>query len=135
MPNLTPKSLQSVAGEWHGGQGTALYAYASTGAVVAGLEQEIVECFTHAQPRELCDLQRLYVAVAPTPTKWTVGHNQEFWHRLARNADGTPVRCRRNGKMRVWKTRPDDFLQPVKYGLKECFYLTPEVIHLWVVAP
>lgn len=48
-----------------------------------------------------------------------------FYHRTERNADGTAVRCRANGKCQTWKTRPDDFRLPVKYGLKFCFYITP----------
>ncbi len=34
------------------------------------------------------------------------------------------VRCRRNGKTKTWKTRPDHFKVPVKRGLYECGYLT-----------
>jgi hypothetical protein len=48
---------------------------------------------------------------------------QRFEHVSAKNADGTPVRARRNGKTKTWKTRPGIFRIPVKYGLKECFYI------------
>ncbi len=48
---------------------------------------------------------------------------QRFEHVSAKNADGTPVRARRNGKTRTWKTRPGLFQIPVKYGLKSCFYI------------
>lgn len=58
-------------------------------------------------------------------------HGQIFHHRTLRNSDGTPVRCRVNGRCKVWKTRPDDFQLPVKYGLKECFYITPRNAHEW----
>lgn len=34
--------------------------------------------------------------------------------------------CRRNGKTKTWKTRPDEFKVPVKYGLYEYFYITHE---------
>jgi hypothetical protein len=47
-----------------------------------------------------------------------------FYHVRERNADGTAVRCRANGKCKTWKTRPGDFRVPVKYGLKVCFYIT-----------
>lgn len=30
---MSLKSLQTIAGEWHSGQNTALYAYASTGTI------------------------------------------------------------------------------------------------------
>jgi hypothetical protein len=44
------------------------------------------------------------------------------------------VRIRRNGQTKVWKTRPNDFRIPVKYGLYECFYITPENAHQFCVA-
>ena len=39
------------------------------------------------------------------------------------NADGTPVRWRRNGKTKTWKTRPDHFQIPVKHGLYDYGYI------------
>lgn len=45
-------------------------------------------------------------------------------HITARNADGTPLRGRVNGKVILWKTRPLEFRVPMKYGLKTCFYIT-----------
>lgn len=54
-----------------------------------------------------------------------------FYHLTKRNADGTAVRCRTNSKCKVWKTRPDDFRLPVKYGLKDCFYITPRNAAEW----
>ena len=48
---------------------------------------------------------------------------QRFEHVSAKNADGTPVRPRRNGKTKTWKTRPGLFQIPVKYGLKSYFYI------------
>ena len=59
-------------------------------------------------------------------TKEMAVHGQyEFYHVRLRNRDGTAVRCRRNGACKTWVTRPDDFRLPVKYGLRECFYITP----------
>jgi len=52
-------------------------------------------------------------------------YRQELYHRWLKNADGTPMRCRVNGKCKTWKTRPDDFSLPVKRGLRECFYINP----------
>lgn len=46
-----------------------------------------------------------------------------FEHRTLKNADGTPVRARRNGKTKTWKTRPGHFKIPVKHGLKGYFYI------------
>lgn len=34
------------------------------------------------------------------------------------------IEVRRTGQTKTWKTRPDHFRVPVKYGLKESFYLT-----------
>lgn len=31
---------------------------------------------------------------------------------------------RRNGQTQLWKTRPDDFRIPVKYGLRDCGAIT-----------
>jgi len=60
---------------------------------------------------------------------------RNFVHVRLKNADKTPVRCRANGTCQTWKTRPDDFKLPVKYGLKECFYITPANAGDWEVAP
>jgi hypothetical protein len=48
-----------------------------------------------------------------------------FYHVTLRNADGTAARCRSNGRCKTWKTRPEDFRLPVKYGLRQCFCITP----------
>lgn len=55
-----------------------------------------------------------------------------FFHVTLRNADGTAVRCRANGKCQTWKTRSDDFRLPVKYGLKQYFDITPWNAHEWL---
>lgn len=56
-------------------------------------------------------------------------------HHLSKtNADGTPLRARVNGKCQTWKTRPNEFRLPVKYGLKECFNITHESGAYWTVA-
>jgi len=53
----------------------------------------------------------------------SLSHGHVLHHKSAKNADGTPVRCRVNGRCKVWKTRPDEFRLPVKWGLKTCFYI------------
>ena len=58
-------------------------------------------------------------------------YRQELYHVRLLNRDGTPVRCRVNGQCKTWKTHPIDFRLPVKYGLKECFYITPENMKDW----
>ena len=44
-------------------------------------------------------------------------------HKTLKNADKTPLRARVNGRIKTWKTRPGDFLLPMKHGLKSCFYI------------
>jgi len=61
-------------------------------------------------------------------------YRQEFHHVNIKNADGTPCRCRANGKCKIWVTRPEDFRLPVKHGLYECFYIDPRNAHEWVTA-
>lgn len=59
-----------------------------------------------------------------------------FYHRTATYRDGvTPIQCRRNGRTKRWKTRPDEFQIPVKYGLKECFYITQRNADEWSTVP
>jgi len=52
-------------------------------------------------------------------------------HKTLKNADGTPLRCRVNGKLKTWITQPQEFQLPVKHGLRECFYITPLNAHQW----
>lgn len=50
--------------------------------------------------------------------------HSNFVHKTLKYADGKRhIQCRRNGATKLWKTRPNDFRIPVKYGLKECFYI------------
>lgn len=128
---MTQKSLQSIAAEWHGGQTSALYAYASTGTIQPQLATEIRRCVPAAKAKELAELLRLYVETAPALHREAIERGNEFWHRFECNSGGTPVRCRKSGQLKTWKTRPGDFRQPVKYGLKTSFYLTPLNISEW----
>lgn len=48
---------------------------------------------------------------------------QILYHIKIKNADGSPVRCRVNGKVKTWKREPEKFRLPVKHGLKRCFYI------------
>lgn len=60
---------------------------------------------------------------------------RHFEHVNVKNADGkTPLRIRAMGKCITWKTQPDRFKLPVKYGLYNSFYLTPENADMWKVA-
>ena len=39
------------------------------------------------------------------------------------------VSVRRSGATKTWKTRPGDFRAPVKWGLRDSFYITPSNAH------
>ncbi len=66
-------------------------------------------------------------------TKEIAATARTFYHVRLRNHDGSALRCRANGRLKLWKTRPDDWRLPVKYGLKGCFYLEPRNAHEWLV--
>jgi hypothetical protein len=36
---------------------------------------------------------------------------------------GRPERWRTNGQLKTWKTRPDEFRQPIKHGLYDYSYI------------
>ena len=55
-----------------------------------------------------------------------------FYHRTLRNSDGSALRCRRNGMTTEWKRRPEHYRIPVKHGLRQCFYLTPDNTNDWL---
>lgn len=41
-----------------------------------------------------------------------------IYHATLLNADHTPIRCRVNGKLKTWKTRPKEFRLPLKYSYR-----------------
>ena len=49
---------------------------------------------------------------------------QLLFHTTNTRADGSPERWRVNGKVRTWKTRPDEVRVPLKHGLYDYDYLT-----------
>lgn len=133
---LNEQMYRELAGKYHGGQWSALYSFASTGTIQPSLAIEIVEFFELAKSlKDRRSLESFYATVGPAITADNVGSRREFWHRTARNADGSPVRCRANGKVKLWKTRQTEFILPVKYGLRECFYINRVNAAEWTVAP
>ena len=52
-------------------------------------------------------------------------------HVNLRNADSTPLRARVNGKIKLWKHRPEFYMLPMKHGLKDRFYLEPNNERFW----
>ena len=61
-------------------------------------------------------------------------YGQSLIHYKFKNADKSPVRCKVNGKVKQWKTRPGEFLVPVKRGLYQFFYLDQGNASEWSVA-
>lgn len=47
---------------------------------------------------------------------------QVIYHTSRKNADGSRLRARVNGKLKEWK-KTGEWRIPMKYGLKECFYI------------
>lgn len=48
---------------------------------------------------------------------------QILHHVTRKNADGTPMRVRVNGKVQTWARKPDAFKIPVKHGLYSYGYV------------
>ena len=54
-----------------------------------------------------------------------LSRGQTLFHKTLKAADGSPLRARVNGALRTWKRDPSRFQLPMKYGLYQCFYITP----------
>jgi len=57
-----------------------------------------------------------------------------LYHVSAKNADGTPLRARVNGKCKDWKRDPAKFQLPMKHGLKDCFYIKYGDMNDWAIS-
>lgn len=51
-------------------------------------------------------------------------HGAVLYSTVMKGSDKRPVRVRVNGRCLTWKTRPEEFKLPVKYGMRDCFYVT-----------
>ena len=60
----------------------------------------------------------------------SLAYRQTLYHDTHRNADGTAQRWRVNGKVKTWKTRPNDIQIPLKHGLYSYGYLTQDDLDL-----
>lgn len=58
------------------------------------------------------------------PGQWLHTHQE-------RNADGSFLRARVNGKPKIWKTRPNEVRVPMKWGLKIGFYIDQDNCSDW----
>ena len=55
-----------------------------------------------------------------------------FYHVSKTNTTGR-LKVRRSGATKVWKTRPEEFKIPVKYGLYENGYITQDNASEWTI--
>jgi hypothetical protein len=74
--------LRRVAADWHGGQSTPLYAFASSGAVVEGVAEEIEACLETASPEDRAELKQLLVFVEPEQAGQGDWHSEHAQRRL-----------------------------------------------------
>ena len=56
---ISEAEAREIAGEWHGGQWSPLYAFCSSGTMVEGLEGEIADCLRVVYPHSAEDIARL----------------------------------------------------------------------------
>lgn len=62
-----------------------------------------------------------------------VGYLHNFYHVTSRNRQGEAHRVRPSGKLQTWKTRPDDFRLPVKFGMYQSLDINPQNFREWLV--
>lgn len=51
-------------------------------------------------------------------------HKGNLFHATERDSRGNSRAVRLNGRVKLWKTRPDEFEQPVKFGLYDAFRIS-----------
>jgi hypothetical protein len=61
----------------------------------------------------------------------SANYRHNFLHATFKDSKGNPMRCRVNGKCKTWVTRPNEFKLPMKYGLYQYFYITPDNANDW----
>lgn len=59
-----------------------------------------------------------------------------FYHRkLKYKGSDRPIEVRRMGRTKTWKRDPEKFRVPVKYGLRDSFYIDQNNAHEWATQP
>jgi len=74
-------------------------------------EDELTRIADHYTPDQIKEM-----VASNTPNRINLITADAVYHRTFTMADGSPRRYRANGKLRTWKTRPEDFRLPVMYG-------------------
>jgi hypothetical protein len=68
-------------------------------------------------------------------SKYEAQTASEFHHVTETQSSGQQcARVRRNGRTRTWKTRPDEFVLPVKWGMRDQFSIHEIDADCWNVA-
>lgn len=66
----------------------------------------------------------------------TADSADRFYHRTQTYAKSKrPIEVRRMGRTKRWKTRPNDFRIPVKFGMYDSFYIDNSNAHEWSTRP
>ncbi len=78
-------------------------------------------CICKEAARQLRDTGGITLQIATQ-----AGYRQELHHKTLKNTDGTPKKCRVNGRCKTWKTRPGKFRLPVKQYPNTYFYITED---------
>lgn len=63
--NECARTQRELAGSWHGGQWSAMYAFCSSGTILIGLDTEIRQAIREARGRERVSLQAFLDDVVP----------------------------------------------------------------------
>lgn len=71
--------------------------------------------------------------MATSVTKENNDSVMEFFHITEKNRDKSRVKVRRNGRTKYWKTRPNDFRIPVKYGMYTYLYIDQNNCEQWTI--
>ena len=70
---ISEDQARVIAGDWHGGQWTPLYAFSSSGTITSGIEREIISCMDTCMDDllvdSLRDLLRFITAVTDNHNK------------------------------------------------------------------
>lgn len=98
-------------------------------------DAEVRELISHSAEgyhEKLSELAR-----AGTINAETAPLHDRFYHRKLRykTDSSRPLEARRTGKTKLWKTRPDQFRIPVKYGMYDAFYIDNSNAHEWSTTP
>lgn len=61
-----------------------------------------------------------------------LSRGQTLYHHIEKNRDGSPLRARANGKVKMWR-RPHNpqWQLPMKTGFKTCFYINDTTVDDW----